>query len=99
MKSSYTYKCEDGSVAILQHTNYHNNGRIITNIQVPSKFRNKGIGTKLLEEICQDADKDKVVLWLEIQYRGGLSSSQLAIWYKKFRFRDLGGIYARPFKK
>ena len=99
MKSSYSYRCDSSNIAILQHTNYHGNGRIITNIMVPTQFRKKGYGSFLLNEICRDADINKVALWLEVQYKGGLSKNQLIWWFMRHGFVDAGGIFVRRFKK
>lgn len=64
-------------------------GLIITRINVPKEHRRQGIGTKLMKEICQEADDTGTILWLEVaSYNdGGPNNDQLYDWYEKFGFK------------
>ena len=57
--------------------------------------RGKKIGSKLLKEICYEADKQKENLHLEIQPSGGLTYDQLSAWYERYGFVNKSGFYTR----
>jgi ribosomal protein S18 acetylase RimI-like enzyme len=62
-------------------------GWTITRINVPKQHRGIGIGSKLLTQICADADWEGVDLYLEPQPSDGLTRSQLIRWYGRYDFR------------
>lgn len=72
----------------------------ITRINVPKPSRGKGIGTKLLNEICAEADRNKVTLTLEIMPSGDLDYGALHAWYLRHGFKDsrkyIGILFRRP---
>ena len=71
-------------------------GLTITRINVPKAHRGQGHARKLLAEILTDADREGVVLLLEISPSDGLSWSQLEAWYTRHGFRRVPlGIYRR----
>ena len=73
---------------------------IITRINVPKEHRGKGIARKLLKEILFDADKDRVILHLEVSPSDGLNREQLVAWYKRHGFEDYGsGLMIRTPKR
>lgn len=64
---------------------------LITRISVLPKSRRQGIGQRLLSEIIADADKDGVVLYLEIVPGDeDTKYEQLHMWYKNNGFKDCG---------
>lgn len=81
-------------LAILDLVDYYGQGLIITRINVPMAHRGKGIGRKLLQQCCADADKLGVTLWLEIQSSDGPSYDELEAWYKRNGFKG-NMIYRR----
>jgi len=59
---------------------------VITRINVMEKFRGKGYGTRILNMILEDADKEGVILLLEPVPSGGLSDKELIAWYTRHGF-------------
>lgn len=59
---------------------------IITRINVPKQHRKQGHGTRLLQRILDDADKEGVKLALFCAPSGGLTFRQLVNWYKRHGF-------------
>lgn len=62
----------------------------INRINVPRAHRGHGIGSLLLDQICAEADQQKITLWLLPTASGGLSDWQLAGWYGRRGFRWAG---------
>lgn len=72
---------------------------VVEGFQVDPDDREKGVGTKLMEDTCADADKELVTLVLEpcpygiydpeteIFHPPSLSYKQLCAFYRKFGFR------------
>lgn len=83
------------SLAVLDVSYYCGKAWIITRVKVPKEHRRKGIGTELMKEICADADAAKIPLVLEVASYGEMDNDTLRAWYKKFGFRDVGGIMGR----
>lgn len=94
MKNCYTIQLSPTKIAIADLTDYYGEGLIITRINVPIQYRGLGHGSKLLDEICGEADMDGIKLHLEISPSDGLDYNQLDAWYRKrgFKYR---GIYIR----
>lgn len=89
------------SRAILDCCSYPARGdhaRVITRINVPVASRGKGLGSKLLDEVCRDADAEGVTLYLEVLPSGGLTLRQLTTWYERngFSKTGTGRVYRRP---
>lgn len=61
---------------------------LITRINVPIEHRRKGIGTELLKEIIADADKEGIVLYIEVQASDGPNRDILKRWYMKYGFES-----------
>jgi len=74
---------------------FSGNSMIITRINVPIAHRGKGIGSRLLNEICKEADNTGTTLYLEIQESGGLTYEQLKTWYMKRGFKQKPGYFKR----
>jgi predicted GNAT family acetyltransferase len=64
----------------------------IHRINVPTQHRGKGVGRGLLDAICNDADKERVALWLLPIPSGGLSYAQLVDWYARRGFKWQGKV-------
>lgn len=71
---------------------------MITRINVPDEHRGNRLGSKLLKEICEDADKEQITLWLEIMPSGPLDYDALESWYKRYGFKG-NGMYKRKPKQ
>lgn len=59
---------------------------VITRINVMERYRGQGYGSKILNMILEDADKEGVVLFLEPTPSGGLSEKELKAWYERHGF-------------
>lgn len=59
----------------------------LTHINVPVEDQRKGYGTKLLAQVCEEADEQSKILFLSALSSGGLSTTQLSMWYMKFGFK------------
>lgn len=75
------------------------NAYYIAAIEVPRKYRGKGLGSVLLSRIIKAADKEKITLVLEAVSYGSFGSSannvvgandddQLKKWYARYGFRQ-----------
>ena len=90
--------------ADLDVTWYPRRGQLITRIQVPQQFRGLGYGRELLRQILEDADREKVHLWLYVrQYIDSpLDDGELMEWYGRNGFEPLmdltvaGWMHRRP---
>ena len=60
---------------------------IVSKIIVPKKLRNKGIGTKVMQEICDFADENKIKIGLTPTSDFGGSKKRLISFYKQFNFK------------
>jgi GNAT superfamily N-acetyltransferase len=69
----------------------------ITRIIVPLGHRKRGVGTRLLQRVCDDADEQGVSLTLEpVPSDPTFSKRKLIAWYKKFGFKHAGfGVMRR----
>ena len=70
----------------------------ITRINVPSAHRGNGHGSKLLDQICADADREEIRLSLEIFPSGSLDYDELKEWYIRHGFKaskKYPGFYIR----
>lgn len=65
--------------------------KIVTRINVPEAHRGKGIASTLLKECCEEADRTKTVLKLEVVPTGGLTQLQLVHWYRRNGFKTTAG--------
>lgn len=79
--------------------------REVSSIHCDMRERRKGHATKLMEEVCADADVRKVILILTVQSYGAgdhMSNMQLVEWYARFGFHPLPSgdavLLARMFK-
>lgn len=101
MKNCYIVEMPDKCIAIADLTRFGDmlpGTTTITRINVPEKYRGQGFGSQLLKQITDDADKDQVILSLEILPSGPLDYDQLRDWYVRYGFYQLHsipGIYCR----
>jgi GNAT superfamily N-acetyltransferase len=61
---------------------------VITRINVMERYRGQGYGTKILNQILEDADAEGVTLYLEPSPSGGLSLEELKAWYERHGFTE-----------
>lgn len=94
MKSCYHILITPTAVAIADLTRYEK-GMLITRINVPDKFRQRGYGTFLLKLLTDEADKNATILYLEVAPSGNMSYQDLVVWYKKHGFKESRGIMVR----
>lgn len=87
MKTYFYEKLSPRALAVIDLCDYYGEGFIITRINVPKEFRNKGVASKLLQRVLDEADKEKINLWLEISASDGLNYDQLEAWYKRHGFK------------
>lgn len=93
MKNCF-YDKETNSIADV--CDYYGEGWIVTRINVPTKHRDKGIGSLLLHQICDEADKHRETLFLEILPSGRLGYNDLKEWYLRYGFREVtSGFFRR----
>ena len=59
---------------------------LITRINVPRESRRRGLASRLLREIIEDADGDGVTLEVHPMPSGGLTRKELVSWYKRYGF-------------
>lgn len=88
MKHCYTKRLSEVRLAIVDLTMYED-GAIINRINVPHSFRGQGIGSELLKNVLNDADKDSIPLYLEIHASDGLDRDQLKAWYTRNGFKEI----------
>lgn len=59
---------------------------VITRINVMERYRGRGFGTQILNEILADADAEDVILYLDPLPSGGLNAEELKAWYERHGF-------------
>lgn len=88
-------------VALPMHM--HNDVREVTKLEVPAELRGQGLAAALMESVCAEADKFKMILILTVDPFGDgtMSREDLANWYATtFNFHELPGspgLMARMF--
>src|SRR5215207_9074918 len=99
MKTCYTIKLSNYKIAI---ADLHQPGELfpgwtISRINVPPEFRGQGYGTKLLQMILDDADKEGLNLYLVASSSGAFTDRELEEWYTRhgFHIRDSYGTMRR----
>lgn len=56
-------------------------------IDVQSRNQRKGFATKLLRNVCTEADVEALTLLVQVQgFADGMSNDQLCKWYSRFGF-------------
>ena len=58
----------------------------IHRINVPDGSRGLGHGSKILKQICDDADREGAVLILDVVASGPLGFDELVAWYSRYGF-------------
>ena len=88
MKSIYAIRLGKHRVAVLDlcECDYCKNAFLITRINVPAGYRNRGYGTALLEQCIADADYEHATLLLEVSPSGPMTYTQLVDWYERYGF-------------
>jgi GNAT superfamily N-acetyltransferase len=96
MKNSFFVKLEDPiGLAVLDVVEYYTSSYMITRVYIPQAHRGKGLGSRLLKEVCEEADKADIRLFLVIAPSEGLTYDQLDAWYRRYGFRLYNGIMWR----
>lgn len=88
MKQTYSTHDSKSNIRIaVADLHPHMGGWRISRIEVPTLYRGKGHGTALLKRICDNADREGVVLYLEpTASSGGLTQTNLVRWYRRHSF-------------
>jgi ribosomal protein S18 acetylase RimI-like enzyme len=103
MKLCYKVVADDGSIAgtadviFAGHECYFD--YFITAVLVKPNMRRRGYGTKLLQEICKEADAIKASLALDVLSSGEMTNEELKNWYWKFGFIISDDMMIRKAKK
>lgn len=87
---------EPRGLATIDVTRYEDsNTWMVTRVFVPMAHRKKGIGTSMMKELCEDADRlhQKLILEVAPYDIREFSKDDLAAWYKTFGFRPVSGEY------
>jgi ribosomal protein S18 acetylase RimI-like enzyme len=95
MKTCYYIAHESRAACTADLCDYYDEGLILTRINTLPHCRGKGFARTLMREITADADREGITLYLEINASGDMSYDQLAAWYERNGFEDIGGIYRR----
>jgi predicted GNAT family N-acyltransferase len=95
VKSCYFIKLSEYSIAIADLCDYYSLGRIITRINVPEAARGNGHGRALMQQILNDADQERITLFLEPAATGGLTQDELTAWYQRHGFVYWKGLLRR----
>jgi ribosomal protein S18 acetylase RimI-like enzyme len=65
-------------------------GYTITRINTPRQYRGEGHASALLRQVCEDADRERATIYLEVLPTGGLNAEKLRAWYGRHGFTRLG---------
>ena len=97
MKTCYVFP-DTRTIADLAQPGELTENWTITRINVLREFRGQKLGTKMLERILRDADREQVTLQLEPSPSDGLNYTQLVDWYKRhgFKLTQHGYMKRRP---
>ena len=58
----------------------------LSELWVDVNERRKGLGRRMMKLVCDEADRERVVLKLIAATCGGMTNEQLKAWYKRFGF-------------
>lgn len=68
-------------------------GTLLTRLFVPELMRGKGVAKQLLSEICNDADKEGQMLFLEFAPYSETNHVLLRKLYEEFGFRETASYF------
>ena len=94
MKTKYTLPGSEARIELSRVSRF--NHAHITQVIVPISRRGEGVGSKLLREVCEDADREGILLTLSAiasiaVNQGkvkGLAQADLMAWYRRYGFID-----------
>lgn len=86
-------------LAILDYDEHYGPDWYVTRINVPRAHRGKKLGSQLLDRCLALADKEKKIVWLEIQPSDGLNYNELEAWYLRHGFNGFMIYQRRPRKE
>lgn len=97
MKTSYTILMPSGIRPAIADVSELGTGLYeINRINVPQEHRGKGYGTKILQQILDDADKEQVKLVLSVfssDMRGIMKNDELIAWYMRHGFKMVSYVH------
>lgn len=97
MRTCFVIKLSPVKIAIADLT-FVDSKQYVTQINIPANFRGTGVGSKLLTEVVEEADRFSVDLYLGISPSDGLDFAALEAWYGRFGFvpyAEEAGLYIR----
>lgn len=68
---------------------------IVEWIYVLPEYRGRGIGSKMLRQVVEDADRERAVLYLDVSGSGPLDNDDLRAWYGRYGFEERDGAMVR----
>lgn len=83
------YKKYERKIALVELNQIEKNNWLITRLFVPPAFRNKGITTKLMQELVNWADEKEITLLAEINPYGDLGREELIKFLEKHGFEQV----------
>jgi len=92
MKDCYSYVCSPRHLAVVDvHFCVGMRMWVVSRVNVPAPFRRRGIATRLMGEVLEDADNEEVWLALWVNPYGDMTAEQLVDWYKRLGFEPASG--------
>ena len=94
MRGCYYQKLDNAYLAVIDLFPLGSDVWEVSRINVPARYRGQGIGSRLMDQLLEDADAEGVTLQLTINPYGGLTYEQLQDWYERRGFvqsRDVDG--------
>ena len=72
-------------------------GLLVTRVSVPRSWRGRGIGTDMMKNLCDHADRIRIPLYLFCMSSGEMNERDLADWYRRMGFfGDETTLMSRP---
>ena len=97
MKQTYEYSLDGHTCSALLAP--RRDGYYLAFLTTHCKIRNRGCATRVLSDVCADADKTQNDLWLDIAPLGSdIDHTRLEEFYRRFGFVKLRGEWHRRFK-
>jgi GNAT superfamily N-acetyltransferase len=91
MNTSFYQKQDDPpALAVIDLVSMGGNIMLLTRLLVPAPMRNKGVATALMKQMCAEADREYIHVYLEFLRYSGTNAERLRQLYTRFGFYSLG---------